>query len=200
MSAKNPTTLVVECSNGKVGDFIKDKVIIANFLSNLFYSASYPAVHSYLMKTVGQRMISVNSLFACIGGIILPIIWNKYSDKLYKKYGAMLVTECIIYILILIMLLTNRMGLITYYILDTIFFALVTKSIICGGNKLRAKRYSNEADRVKYDNNSQMASNISKIIGFGISAIFTLSMKQAFVLSTIGICIDNIFFYLAWKE
>ena len=145
-------------------------------------------------------MISVNSLFACIGGIILPIIWNKYCDKLYKKYGAMLVTECIIYILILIMLLTNRMGLITYYILDTIFFALVTKSIICGGNKLRAKRYSNESDRVKYDNNSQMASNISKIIGFGISAIFTLGMKQAFVLSTIGICIDNIFFYLAWKE
>ena len=37
-------------------------------------------------------------------------------------------------------------------------------------------------------------------IGFGISAIFTLSMKQAFILSTIGICIDNIFYYSAWKE
>ena len=45
-----------------------------------------------------------------------------------------------------------------------------------------------------------MAANISSMIGFGISAIFTLSMKQAFILSTIGICIDNIFYYSAWKE
>lgn len=180
--------------------FIKDKLIIASFLSNLFYSACYPAVHSYLMKTVGQRMISINALCTCMGGIILPFVWNKYSNKLYKRYDVMLATECIIYILILIMLLTNNMGLMAYYIVDTICFALVTKNIICGGNKLRAKRYSNEADRVKYDNNLQMATNISSMIGFGISAIFTLSMKQAFILSTMGICIDNIFYYSAWKE
>ena len=65
--------------------FIKDKLIIASFLSNLFYSACYPAVHSYLMKTVGQRMISINALCTCMGGIILPFVWNKYSNKLYKR-------------------------------------------------------------------------------------------------------------------
>ena len=145
-------------------------------------------------------MISINSLCTCMGGIILPFVWNRYSDRLYKKYNIMLLTEGVIYIMILIMLLTDNMELITYYILDTICFTLVTKNIICGGNKLRAKRYNNEADRVKYDNNSQMAANISSMIGFGISAIFEFNMSQAFILSTIGICIDNLFYYSAWKE
>lgn len=145
-------------------------------------------------------MISINSLCTCMGGIILPFVWNKYSDRLYKKYWLMLLTEASIYIFILIMLLTENMNLITYYILDTICFTLVTKNIICGGNKLRAKRYNSEDARTKYDNNSQMAANISSMIGFGISAIFEFSMSQAFILSTIGICIDNIFYYSAWKE
>ena len=145
-------------------------------------------------------MISINALCTCMGGIILPFIWNKYSDRLYKRYDIMLVTEAVIYILMLILLTFNNINLVAYYILDTICFTLVTKNIICGGNKLRAKRYNNEADRVKYDNNSQMAANISSMIGFGISAIFTFSVSQAFILSTMGICIDNIFYYLAWKE
>lgn len=179
---------------------IKDKLILASFLSNLFYAACYPAVHSCLMQSVGQRMISINALCTCIGGIILPFVWNKYSDRMYKKYGTMLFIEAIIYILILIMLLRGDMNLIVYYILDTICFTLVTKNIICGGNKLRAKRYNNEADRVKYDNDTQMAGNISSMIGFGISAIFEFSMSQAFILSTIGICVDNLFYYSAWKE
>ena len=49
-------------------------------------------------------MISINALCTCMGGIILPFVWNKYSNKLYKRYDVMLATECIIYILILIML------------------------------------------------------------------------------------------------
>lgn len=145
-------------------------------------------------------MISINSLLICFGGIILPFIWNKYSNRLYKKYNLMLLTEVIVYIMLLIMLLTNRMSLIVYYILDTLCITLVTKNIICGGNKLIAKRYTNEDYRVRYDNNTQVAGNISSMIGFALSAIVELSMNEAFILSTIGICIDNIFYYYAWKE
>ncbi|ALR90229.1 hypothetical protein [Clostridium butyricum] len=179
---------------------IKDKLILASFLSNLFYAACYPAVHSFLMQSVGQRMISLNSICTCAGGIIMSFFWNKYSDKLYKKYGLMLTIEAVIYILLLIMLISYRMNLLAYYILDTLCFSLLTKNIICGGNKLRAKRYDSEIKRTEYDNNSQIAGNISSMIGFFLSAVFEFNMSQAFVLSTIGICIDNIFYYSAWKE
>ena len=131
---------------------------------------------------------------------LLPFIWNKYSEYLYKKYWLMLLIEAIIYIIILIMLLFDKMNLLTYYILDTICFTLVTKNIICGGNRLRAKRYNSEDKRTKFDNDSQMAANASSLLGFSISAIFTLTMHQAFILSTIGLCIDNLFYYSAWKE
>lgn len=179
---------------------MKDKLIIASFLSNLFYSACYPAVHSYLMQSVGQRMISINSLCTCLGGIILPFIWNKYSDILYKKYGKMLFLEAFCYICMLIMLINNKINLIIYYILDTICFTLITKNIICGGNRLRAIKYNNEEKRTKYDNNTQMAANISSLIGFLSCAIFEFNLWQAFLLSTIGICIDNIFYYLEWRD
>ncbi len=46
----------------------------------------------------------------------MSFFWNKYSDKLYKKYGLMLTIEAVIYILLLIMLISYRMNLLAYYI------------------------------------------------------------------------------------
>ena len=92
------------------------------------------------------------------------------------------------------------MHFICGHILDTICFTLITKNIICGGNRLRAIKYNNEEKRIKYDNDVQMAANISSLIGFLSCAIFEFNLWQAFLLSTIGICIDNIFYYLEWRD
>ena len=87
-----------------------------------------------------------------------------------------------------------------YYILDTIFFCLVTRNIMCGVNKLKAKKYDTESKREQYDNNIQLVTNISSLIGFAISLTININTNIAFILITIGICIDNFFYYKEWKK
>lgn len=179
---------------------LKDQLLIANFISNFFYSVSCSIIQFILIKDVGSKIIALNSIIMCLTGALFPILWNKYSEKLYRKYGYLLGLEAIAYISIATLILTGTITNKAYYLLDTLLFALISKNIICGGNKLRAKRYNSEDKREKYDNNSTLIANLSSLIGFGISFIFTIPVNIAFILITIGICFDNIFYYKAYRE
>lgn len=173
-------------------------MLIANFISNLFYSTAYPVVHFTLIKDVGEKMIALNSIVCCIAGVLFPIIWNKYG-KLYCTYGYLLFAEVIGYVIIGFLICTGLISNLSYYLLDTFLFVLITRNIICGGNKLRNIRYNQET-RERYDNNSNIVANFSSLLGFGISFLITIPSNIAFVLITIGICVDNIFYYKAYKQ
>lgn len=177
-----------------------DKLLIATFLSNLFYSMAYPVVHYKLISEVGQKMISINSIMICVSGIFIPLLWNKYSERLYKTFGTLCNLETLLYAIICIMYLMSFITTKAYYILDTIFFCLVTKNMICGGNRLRAKRYNSEDKREEYDNNVQLVSNISSLIGFFISIMVNMKISVGFIFITVGICADNFFYHNGWKE
>lgn len=177
----------------------KDKLILANFLSNLFYSLAYPSIHYYLIKDAGQKMISLNSIILCIAGIIVPLLWNKYSDTLYLKYGYLLSIECILYSIIAFLVIFSFITPKAYYILDTFLFAIVTKNIISGNIKLKSLLYK-DGQREKFDNNSNIASNASSLIGFTISLLIEFPISVGFILITIGICLDNIFYYNVYKK
>lgn len=144
-------------------------------------------------------MIAFNSIIMCLAGVLFPIIWNKYKN-LYRIYGKLLLLEGVTYSIIGILIYTNAISNVAYYLLDTFLFAIISKNIICGCNKLRAVRYNSEIIREQYDNNSTIVSNFSSLLGFGISFIITISSSIAFILITIGICIDNIFYYRVYKQ
>ena len=144
-------------------------------------------------------MVALNSIIICIAGVIFPMIWNKHS-KLYNTYGYLLLIEVIGYITIGTLICTNLIGNLSYYLLDTFLFAIISKNIICGGNKLRAMRYNSEKTREQYDNNANIVANFSSLLGFGISFLVTIPVNISFVLITFGVCIDNIFYYKAYKQ
>lgn len=177
----------------------KDKLLLANFISNLFYSIAYPTVHFVLIRDIDERIISLNAIIVCIAGIIVPIIWNKKSDELYNKYGYLLTLEGLSYILLTVAFILGTVDSRLYYLIDTILFSIITKNIICGGNKLRALRYTGE-EREKFDNDCNILSNASSLIGFTISLLFPLQKYIAFIILGIGIISDNIFYYRAYKE
>lgn len=177
---------------------LKDELLIGNFLSNLLCSLSYPTIHYVLIKDVGEKMISLNSIIVCIGGIIFPMFWNKYSDRLYKKYGYLLTLEGILYSLLTIAVIFGAVNNKFYYLADTLLFAVITKNIICGSNKLRALRYK-EKEREEYDNNVGIVANVSSLLGFTISFLINLNTNVAFLILGVGLIIDNIFNYKAYK-
>ena len=143
---------------------------------------------------MGEKYISLESIVTCLAGVIFPTLWKKYSDKLYTKYGYLLTTEGILYTLICILLIGGYINYKAYYILDMLLFVVISKNIICGNNKLKAIRYKGET-REEYDNNINIVSNLSSLIGFTLSFILTIPVSLAFILITIGICFDNIFYY-----
>lgn len=177
----------------------KDKLLLANFISNLFYSIAYPTVHFVLIKDINEKIISLNAIVVCIAGIIAPIVWNKKSNELYNKYGYLLSIEGISYILLTIAFIIGTIDSRLYYLIDTILFSIITKNIICGNNKLRAIRYNGE-EREKFDNDSNILSNTSSLIGFTISLLLPIPKYLAFIMLGIGIISDNVFYYRAYKE
>lgn len=181
-------------------EIIKDKLLLANFISTLLYSVSFPVVNYNLISSVGNKFISANQIFMCIAGIIIPAIWNKESEKMYKHLGKFLIAEVILYICLCLCVVMGIIDQKLYYILDTLFFCTVSKNIISGLNKLRSIRYKTSEKRESYDNNVLLVSNSSCLIGFGISLIFDIPLKIAFIIIFIGITIDNFFQYYIYKN
>ena len=177
---------------------LKDKLIVSSFISNLFYSIAYPTIHFVLIKDVGEKYVALNSIVICLGGMLFPVLWNKRSDKLYKVYGYLLTTEGILYTLIGFLIVIGAIVPKMYYILDTLLFAIISKNVICGNNKLLAFRYKD--NREEYDNNYNIVANASSLIGFTLNILLSLDTNVAFILLTIGIIFDNIFYYQVYKE
>ena len=85
-------------------------------------------------------------------------------------------------------------NIISYYLLDTFVFAIVTRNICCGGVKLRAIRYNSEEKREHFDNNNNSVSSIATIIGSIIAIFLNLDFVTMLCLATFGNVVDNIFY------
>lgn len=177
----------------------KDLMLLATFLSTLFYSASYPLIYKEITMTVTTSMISLNQIFNCISIVLFSSLWNKRGDNLFKFYPLLLLLECLCCISVTIYTILTG-NIIGYYILDTLMICCITRNIICGGNKLRAKRYNSEKERETFDNNNNSASAIATIIGSLIAIILKLDINSMLIIATIGNSIDNILYALCFRE
>ena len=78
--------------------------------------------------------------------------------------------------------------------------AIITRNLICGRTKMKAKVNPTEQLREKFDNNSQIADSAATIIGAGTAIIIPFSLNTLFVLALIGNCIDNVFFLYIYHK
>lgn len=176
-----------------------DLLLIAGFTSSLFYSAAYPIIHIVCIKDLNSNLMSLASLLNCIFVILVSKIWLKYSDKLYKTFGISLFLEALLYCILLIAFLINKITPAAYFLIDCLLSAIITRNIISGGNRLKALRYK-DRDREEFDNKTILYGNIANVIGYSFSTIFTLNRNLAFILMWVGIVIDNVFYYLVYRN
>jgi len=179
----------------------KDLMIQACFWSSLFYSTSYPFIHLYIMRgdSVNAKMVSICQIIICISIILINNIWNKYSKVLYKYFRCFMAMESITYLILTIGVIISIFSPAIYYVADTILFALITKNIICGGNKLKSMVYKDD-EREKYDNTIPIASAVATLIGSLFAFVLHIPIQFAFILSWIGLTVDNIFYWLAYNK
>jgi hypothetical protein len=176
-----------------------DGMLLATFLTTIFYSSTYPYIHKEVMTNVSDSIIALSQIINCLSVVILGSLWNKKSDKLFKYYPVFCICETALSIGSAIWAtITNN--IIAYYIIDTLIFAIVTRNICCGGVKLRAIRYNSEEDREHFDNNNNSASAIATILGSVIAMILDLDFTIMLWLATLGNAIDNVFYIFIYKS
>lgn len=176
-----------------------DLLIITGLFSNIFYSIAYPIIHTICIQNITSNFMSLTQLISCVLAILISQLWIKYSDRLYKLFGISLIFECILFGALLILFLSNLIDPKIYYITDCILSATITRNIINGGCRLKAIRYK-EKEREMYDHKNTIICNIASIGGFAFSSIFVLPTKLAFILMFMGISVDNIFYYIVYKN
>lgn len=176
-----------------------DGMLLATFITTLFYSATYPFIHKEIMINVSEAVIAINQIINCVSIIFFSILWNKYSDKLFKYYPIICICETVLGILSSAWA-TITGNILAYYIIDTLIFAIVTRNICCGGVKLRALRYSTEKSRECYDNNNNSASAMATIIGSVIAMVLKFDFITMLWIATIGNAVDNIFYIAIYKK
>ena len=151
------------------------------------------------MQNVSDTIIALNQIINCLSIVILGSLWNKKSDKLFKNYPVLCISETILGVCSTIWA-TLTHNILAYYIIDTLIFAIVTRNICCGGVKLRAIRYKTETDREHFDNNNNSMSAIATIIGSMLAIILKLDFVAMLWLATIGNAVDNIFYIFIYRK
>lgn len=176
-----------------------DGILLATFLTTIFYSATYPYIHKEIMANVTDTIIALNQIINCLSIVILGSIWNKKSNQLFKYYPVFCVCETALGIGSTIWA-TATHNIMAYYIVDTFIFAIVTRNIICGGVKLKAIRYNSEEKREHFDNNNNSASAVATIIGSIIAMLLNLDFSIMLWIATFGNAIDNIFYLFIFRN
>ena len=179
-----------------------DGMLLATFLTTIFYSSTYPYIHKEVISVASDSFIALNQIINCISIMIFGWLWNKWSEKLFRFYPVYCIAEMILGIgTTIFAVITNN--IIVYYLLDTLVFAIVTRNICCGGIKLRAIRYDTEEKREHFDNNDNSVYALATIIGSIIAMFLNLEFKTMLCIATFGNMIDNIFYifiFLNTKE
>lgn len=172
---------------------LSDLMLVGYFLSMLFYSCSYVFIYQVIVQAVPRSFLGIEQIVGCVSTIIFCKVWNKYSDRLFRYYRLILWLE-IIFDVALFADVIIRGDLKFYFMFNIMIMAIITRNLICGRTKMKAKVNPTEKLREKFDNNSQIADSAATIIGATTAIIIPFSLNTLFVLALIGNCIDNVFF------
>lgn len=168
-------------------------MILATFLTTIFYSATYPYIHREIMQVASSSIIAVTQIINCLSVVLFGWLWNRKSDALFRFYPVYCVIETICGICSTVYAIATG-NIIAYYVIDTVLFSVITRNIICGGVKLRAIRYATEKKREHFDNNNNSASAIATIIGSVIAMRLNLDFPVMLCIATFGNAVDNAFY------
>ena len=178
---------------------LSNLMLLGYFLSMLFYSCSYVFIYQVIVQAVPRSFLGIEQIVGCVSTIIFCKVWNKYSDRLFRYYRLILWLE-IIFDVALFADVIIRGDLKFYFMFNIMIMAIITRNLICGRTKMKAKVNPTEKLREKFDNNSQIADSAATIIGATTAIITPFSLNTLFVLALIGNCIDNVFFVYIYHK
>ena len=113
-----------------------DSMLLGALFATIFYSASYPCIHKVIMENVSNKLIALSQITNCLSIVFFGFVWNR-QKILFRYFSVFCFCEIILTFSLTIYVITTN-DIRAYYIADTLIFAIVSRNIICGSNKLKA--------------------------------------------------------------
>ena len=177
---------------------LTEKMIMATLLATMFFALAHPCIHKYIISQIPEQYLAMEMIIVNIGVIVTNYLFDKYGNKLYKFYPVFLLSETVLYTSLVILLSLNIVDARVYFIGDVIIRATITRNIMCCANRLKRIVYEGES-REKFDITVPVACAIACIIG-SVVALFNIPLWLGWICIAIGVSIDNLFYYLAYRE
>lgn len=177
---------------------LSNLMLQTGFICNLLYSTTYPYIYAQTMKQINENYISIDQIIVCISTMFFGWLWNKFGDTLFKYFNVYCVFETIVTILFMSYTIATN-DLKFYYICNSIVFALITRNIICGGTRLKAKVHPTDTERERYDNRTNSIDACATLIGSTLAITLDLDISILLFIACIGNTIDNFSYHYIWK-
>lgn len=116
---------------------LSNLMLLANFLSSLFYSMSYPYIYAETLKAVSTYYISFEQIITCISTVIFSVAWNRAGDKIFRHYRKIMIAEIIADIILFVDVIIRG---------DLKFYFAECDNICCNYKEFVVWRYQNESE------------------------------------------------------
>jgi hypothetical protein len=177
-----------------------DSILVVTIFVTMIYYITTPAVWVTIYKELTPEHMTLKNIVTEVFCIGFGIIWTKYSDKLYKKYDAIL---CIEFVLTSFMLaiVWIHLDLVEYFWMDAMAYCVSTQNVIAGGRKLTIQRYKTEEERNKFSQMRSVCGSVGclagSFIGFLVQPL--LSTEMMITIYLVASLADNICYIVIFK-
>lgn len=178
---------------------LKDPILHGAFFSSLFLELGYPSVYCSVMQMVDSRLISIREVILCLGTIMVNSFCIKRSDQIYKLFPLFCCAEILLFVILMLSAMNGYISLRMYYIIEIIIVVLISKNINCAVSRIKSICYMGER-REWFDNFVPILCSVSVLLANVTNIVTPIPRNVAFIMMLIGIGIDNIFYYIAYKK
>lgn len=177
---------------------MKDWLIRGAFLEVLFLSVSSPTMKILIMRAITPQLIATRFMIGNISVILFTVLYDKFSEKIYRLYPIMSMLRIIVYTTAVTLILMDKLTIPAYYVIDIIIATMVSKSIHCCYARMKRLAYAGE-DRERFDNYKPIATAVAGMIG-NTFAFIGVSTTVAWICFAISMIIDNTCGIIQWRE
>ena len=167
-------------------------IVVSLILCNLLCSYISPVIIKDIYTKLPSEWIAFESLVGSISGFLISIFWrDTIRRQAIKKFLALVIGETVCGILVCAYLLLIDYNIRVLAIAQLIYTTFIT-SFVCKCIMVFKSKLWNNKDRETYDNNIEIVSCLTSILGYLIAILAEPNIYLAIFLWGVAYLVDDI--------
>ena len=162
---------------------MSEPIIVRDTISTIWVLFVYPSINMLFMREITTRIVSLNIFICALMGIVLPVIWERYSEQLTRNHRILYAIDISLFIMTSSLVIFNILPLHIVFIMTSLN---KIPQFIIGNmwNRIIIDKFDNKDDRERFDNSDKFMDELGRILGgiFATIVIFDNNIELAFIL------------------